>query len=539
MPMTNGVRAGCARRGSVGVAVQGADVADVEAEQPRDRQVDVSDLVEVELVAETAQPLDLVGRERERHRLGERGPGSPVQLDVGRLVFSAAHGRHCRVSPCHVPLRACAARQPLWRADFAMGPLGTLGPMCGIVGYVGAQSALDVVIEGLRRLEYRGYDSAGVALVTDGELFTEKRAGKLANLDTALQPSDEPPEVDRPASGTPAGPPTARPTTATRTRTRAASRASPSCTTASSRTSPHCATSSSARATSCAPRPTPRSRPTCSRREVDKGADLTDGDADAYAGGSRAPSRWSRPVSDDPTRVVAARRNSPLVVGIGEGENFLASDVAAFIEHTREAMELGQDQVVTITRDGVQVTDFRGDAGRGQAVPRRLGHRGRREGRLRLLHAQGDRRAAAGDRRHPARPDQRRRPAPARRDAAQRRRAARDRQDHHRRVRHGLPRRPRRQVRDRALDPDPVRGRAGLGVPLPRPDHRPRHDGDRDQPERRDHGHADGAAARPRAARQGARDLQQQRRRRSRASPTRCSTRTPGPRSPSHPPRRS
>ena len=57
--------------------------------------------------------------------------------------------------------------------------------------------------------------------------------------------------------------------------------------------------------------------------------------------------------AQDPDRVVAARRNSPLVVGIGEGENFLGSDVAAFIEHTREAMELGQDQVVTITREGV------------------------------------------------------------------------------------------------------------------------------------------------------------------------------------------
>ena len=58
--------------------------------------------------------------------------------------------------------------------------------MCGIVGYVGDQSALEVVVEGLRRLEYRGYDSAGVALLADGKLATAKRAGKLANLDEAL-----------------------------------------------------------------------------------------------------------------------------------------------------------------------------------------------------------------------------------------------------------------------------------------------------------------------------------------------------------------
>src|SRR6201999_4364721 len=59
-----------------------------------------------------------------------------------------------------------------------------------------------------------------------------------------------------------------------------------------------------------------------------------------------------------PDLICSARRSSPLVVGIGSGETFVASDVAAFIEHTRDAVELGQDQVVTITRDGYQVTDF-------------------------------------------------------------------------------------------------------------------------------------------------------------------------------------
>ncbi|MGH3451231.1 MAG: glutamine--fructose-6-phosphate transaminase (isomerizing), partial [Haloechinothrix sp.] len=62
--------------------------------------------------------------------------------------------------------------------------------MCGIVGYVGTQSALSVVLEGLRRLEYRGYDSAGVAIVDGGELLTEKRAGKLGNLEKALAEAD-------------------------------------------------------------------------------------------------------------------------------------------------------------------------------------------------------------------------------------------------------------------------------------------------------------------------------------------------------------
>ena len=65
--------------------------------------------------------------------------------------------------------------------------------------------------------------------------------------------------------------------------------------------------------------------------------------------------------ADDPEVIVAARRNSPLVVGRGQGENFLASDVAAFIAHTRDAIELGQDQVVVLTRDDIVVTDFDGE----------------------------------------------------------------------------------------------------------------------------------------------------------------------------------
>ena len=125
----------------------------------------------------------------------------------------------------------------------------TLSPMCGIVGYVGEQSALEVVIEGLRRLEYRGYDSAGVALISDGKLVTEKRAGKLANLEAALaenplgagdhrhraHPVGHPRRAQRPQR-----PPARR-------LHRARSRSS---TTASSRTSPTCAPSSRRAATS-------------------------------------------------------------------------------------------------------------------------------------------------------------------------------------------------------------------------------------------------------------------------------------------------
>jgi glucosamine--fructose-6-phosphate aminotransferase (isomerizing) len=64
--------------------------------------------------------------------------------------------------------------------------------------------------------------------------------------------------------------------------------------------------------------------------------------------------------ADVPDVVVGARHDSPLVVGLGQGENFLGSDVAAFIAHTRDALELGQDQVVTLGPDEVTVTDFHG-----------------------------------------------------------------------------------------------------------------------------------------------------------------------------------
>src|SRR5690625_4865119 len=82
---------------------------------------------------------------------------------------------------------------PVWRCGPVQAALScTLSDVCGVVGYVGGQQALDVVVEGLRRLEYRGYDSAGIAVVADGALASVKRAGKLANLEKALDESPPP-----------------------------------------------------------------------------------------------------------------------------------------------------------------------------------------------------------------------------------------------------------------------------------------------------------------------------------------------------------
>ncbi|MBA3266297.1 MAG: glutamine--fructose-6-phosphate transaminase (isomerizing), partial [Nocardioidaceae bacterium] len=236
--------------------------------------------------------------------------------------------------------------------------------MCGIVGYVGGQAAIDVVVDGLRRLEYRGYDSAGVALVTDTGLFTEKRAGKLANLDAALA-SVEPPKSTTGIGHTrwaTHGAPTDRNAhphvgrqgrvalvhngiienfAALRTKLEAAGHEFDSDT--DTEVAAHLL-----------------------EAEVASGADLTEA-MQAVCRQLEGAFTLVAASTDDPDKVVAARRNSPLVVGLGQGENFVASDVAAFIEHTRDALELGQDQVVAITGESVQVSDLHGNPAEGRA----------------------------------------------------------------------------------------------------------------------------------------------------------------------------
>jgi len=230
--------------------------------------------------------------------------------------------------------------------------------VCGIVGYVGQQSALHVVIEGLRRLEYRGYDSAGVALVDAGATWSAKRAGKLSVLEKSLVDED-PPEATLGIGHTrwaTHGPPT------------------------DVNAHPHLDCSGKLAVVHNGILENFASL----RLELERsGHDLTSEtdtevvahlleDALPAAGDlGEAMRRVCRRLdgaftlvaanADDPAHVVGARRNSPLVVGCGDGENFLASDVAAFIAHTRDALELGQDQVVVVTRDSVSVTDFAGN----------------------------------------------------------------------------------------------------------------------------------------------------------------------------------
>src|SRR3569833_1570556 len=237
--------------------------------------------------------------------------------------------------------------------------------MCGIVGYAGARPALGIVLDGLRRLEYRGYDSAGVAIV-NGELLTCKRAGKLANLEKS--PGEE--QEHGLGTGTTGightrwathGGPTDRPGHPHRSndgrvavihngiienfaRLRAELEANG--VEFVSDTDTECVAHLLALELRTAGDLAEAMRAVC--RKLEGAFTLLAVDV------------------QEPGVVVGARRNSPLVVGRGDGENYLASDVSAFIEHTREAVELGQDQVVLIAGDRIEITDFFGNPAEGK-----------------------------------------------------------------------------------------------------------------------------------------------------------------------------
>jgi len=229
--------------------------------------------------------------------------------------------------------------------------------MCGIVGYVGSLRADDVVLEGLRRLEYRGYDSAGIAVVTEGTVASAKRAGKLVQLEIALS------ESSLPASGTGIG------------HTRWATHGAPN----DRNAHPHLTREQSiAVVHNGIIENFARLRAELegadyefqSETDTEVVAHLLDSVYDPATGLAEAMRVVCRRLdgaftlvaihADEPGVVVGARRNSPLVVGRGDNENFLGSDVSAFIGYTRNAIELGQDQVVELRTDSITVTNFDG-----------------------------------------------------------------------------------------------------------------------------------------------------------------------------------
>jgi len=231
--------------------------------------------------------------------------------------------------------------------------------MCGIVGYTGKNSALTPVVDGLRKLEYRGYDSAGIALPTEigKPLFIEKKAGKLKNLEDALA------KTPNATSGI--------------GHTRWATHGGPTDTNAH----PHLDNEGKLALihngiienyVQLKAELEKRGHKFKSETDTESVVHLLS-DARKENNGDLAAAM--RQVckqlkgsftllaihSDDPSHIVGARRNSPLVVGVGNGENFLASDVAAFIAHTKIALELGQDEVVEITPTSVEVTNLSGE----------------------------------------------------------------------------------------------------------------------------------------------------------------------------------
>jgi glucosamine--fructose-6-phosphate aminotransferase (isomerizing) len=230
--------------------------------------------------------------------------------------------------------------------------------MCGIVGYVGPGSAIDVLLGGLKRQEYRGYDSAGVAIIDDaGRLETRKRAGKLGVLLGDLADS----AMDDGHTGI--------------GHTRWATHGGPTDVNAH----PHLGDDGKL---ALIHNGIIENFAQLKQEVLDAGGQFTsetDSEVAALLVGAlyresgdlteamrRVVTRLEGAFTllvmhqDEPGVVVGARRNSPLVVGLGDGENFLGSDVAAFVEHTRNALEIGQDQIVTIRPDSVQVMDFAG-----------------------------------------------------------------------------------------------------------------------------------------------------------------------------------
>ncbi|MEY4458724.1 MAG: hypothetical protein RIS25_1317 [Actinomycetota bacterium] len=228
--------------------------------------------------------------------------------------------------------------------------------MCGIVGYVGPRGSESVLLGGLGRLEYRGYDSAGIAVIADS-VSVRKRAGKLVALRDELKSN---PIAD---GHTGIG------------HTRWATHGAPNDVNAH----PHLADDgklalihngiienfAELKAELVAEGQTFESETDSEvaahlvAREYRVTGNLTEALRRVV---SRLHGAFTLLVihQDSPGVVVGARRNSPLVIGLGEGENFLGSDVAAFIEFTRHALAIGQDQIVTITPDTVSVIDFDG-----------------------------------------------------------------------------------------------------------------------------------------------------------------------------------
>jgi glucosamine--fructose-6-phosphate aminotransferase (isomerizing) len=222
--------------------------------------------------------------------------------------------------------------------------------MCGIVGYIGARNGVPIILEGLRRLEYRGYDSAGIALVQGGKFFLKKKAGKVAELATAIGSSN----------GTLYG-------TLGIGHTRWATHGEPNDINAH----PHL---------DCKGEIALVHNGIIENFAAIKKALSHDGhrfvsgtDTEVLVHLIEEISRSAPDLTSavrlalrevqgtyglvvlsvrEPEKMVVARRGSPLIIGVGDGENYVASDAAAIVEHTRQVVYLEDGEVAEVTREG-------------------------------------------------------------------------------------------------------------------------------------------------------------------------------------------
>lgn len=231
--------------------------------------------------------------------------------------------------------------------------------MCGIVGYAGTDNTVDALLTGLRRLEYRGYDSAGIAVVdAAGEIAVRKRSGKLARLQELLA------EHPVAAGGTGIG------------HTRWATHGGPTDTNAH----PHLGDNGKL---ALIHNGIIENFAELREEVVQAGVELlseTDTEVVAALLGLTVAREGDLETAfrqvvqrlhgtftllaihrDTPDTIVAARHHSPLVVGLGDGENFLGSDVAAFVSYTRRAVVVEEDNIAVVTPESVRITDFAGN----------------------------------------------------------------------------------------------------------------------------------------------------------------------------------
>src|SRR4051812_40625185 len=226
--------------------------------------------------------------------------------------------------------------------------------MCGIVGYIGSQSAVPIILDGLRRLEYRGYDSAGIAVVADGGLCVRRASGKLRNLEEVIRTS---PMDGLYGIG----------------HTRWATHGRPT----EENAHPHRDCKSDIVVVHNGIVENYLSLKTQLQKEGHVFQTETDTEVIAhliekhYTGNLEEASRLAvRELTgvfalaiiakSDPNKIVAARSGPPAVIGLGDGEYFVASDVPAILSHTRDMFFLADGDMAVLTPEGVHLTDFDG-----------------------------------------------------------------------------------------------------------------------------------------------------------------------------------